>query len=98
MPTDLKEQILQAITNSHDKNDQALLMLMFSLTEHVIGRIEEVADQLTIPADKHNKDHEWIDEHRGGEQGIKSAAGKIVLNVMDRAVWVGLTLAATKFF
>lgn len=97
MPNDIKQAILAAIAKTTDPAHQATLMLLFHVVETVTERVDGIADQLTVDADQHQNDHVWITAQRTGQSTVKSAAGRVLVSVLDKAVWALLVGSAAYF-
>lgn len=95
---ELKRKTFDAIASATNKEDQALLMLMFSMLEMVASRMDEIASQLTVPAEIHHDHHEWVSSRMDIESGAKKGVLHIVIGVLDKVVWAALAAGATYLF
>lgn len=96
MPEDLRQKIIEAIAQSGDENYKRLLMLMLRVEEIFIERVDSLAEQMTVPAEKHAEDHRWISDARKVEGGFKSAAIKIAISVAEKGTLVAAGAIAMK--
>lgn len=84
MPDDLRKAIVEAIAASGDENYKRLLLLLLRVEDVFIGRVDALAEQMTVPAHQHADDHKWIDSHRQTEGTFKAAALKIAISVAEK--------------
>lgn len=98
MPDDLKRAIVEAIASSGDENYKRLLMLLLRVEDVFIERVDQLAEQMTVPAQQHADDHDWISNKRTTETSVKSDAHKIIVSVLDKAIYAGLGILAARHF
>ena len=88
MPDDLRKAIVEAISQSGDDNYKRLLLLLLRVEEVFIEKIDELSDQMTVPAKKHADHHAWIEQHQASEGTIKSAFWKIAVSLLEKGALV----------
>jgi len=98
MPDDLRKQIIEAIAASGDENYKRLLMLLLRVEEIFLEKVSELSDQLTVPVKQHADDHEWISDRRKTETTVKTDAHKILVSVLEKAIYAGLGIMMAKHF
>jgi hypothetical protein len=64
-------------------------MLLLRVEEIFIGSVNELKDQMNVPADVHADDHDWIKSHRDTESGVKSVAMKVSISLFEKGSLVG---------
>lgn len=98
MPDDLRKQIIEAIAVSGDDNYKRLLLLLLRVEEIFIEKIDTLADQMTVPVVQHGEDHQWVADKRSTESAVKSDAHKIIVSLLDKAIYAGFALLVAKHF
>lgn len=97
MPEDLKRAIVEAIAASGDDNYKRLLMLLLRVEEMFIERVDALAEQMTVPADRHAEDHRWITAARQAEGGVRSVAARVAISVIEKGALIGAGVLVSKF-
>lgn len=98
MPDDLRKQIIEAIAVSGDDNYKRLLLLLLRVEEIFIEKIDTLADQMTVPVAQHGEDHAWVTAKRATETTVRSDAHKIIVSLLDKAIYAGFALLAANHF
>lgn len=98
MPSDLHQQLLDAIRGEQDPNFRRLLMLFLNVEEVFIGHMEELKEQMTVPAKQHAEDHAWISAARKASGGMRAAGWRLAYSVAEKGALVAAGVFATRFF
>lgn len=96
MPEDLRQKIVEAIAASGDEHHKQLLLLLMRVEEIFIEKVDELAEQMTVPATTHAEDHGWIKSQREAVGFGKSVLAKVFVSVLEKAAWFALGALALK--
>lgn len=96
MPEDLRNKIIEAIAASGDENYKQLLMLLLRVEEVFIERVDTLTEQMTVPAETHKTDHDWIAAARAAQGNVRSAAWKIAVTLLEKCTLVAAGAAAAR--
>lgn len=97
MPEDLRQKIIEAIAASGDENYKRLLMLLLRVEEVFLERVDALTEQMTVPAETHKHDHEWIAAARAAQGNVRSAAWKITVALAEKGALVAAGALAAQY-
>lgn len=94
MPEDLRQKIIEAIAASGDEHYKQLLLLLLRVEEIFIERVDTLAEQMTVPAQQHSEDHQWVKTARHVGGGVRSTFLRVSISVIEKGAWVAAGLVA----
>lgn len=98
MPEDLRQKIIEAIAKSAREDFKEVMMLLLRVEEIFIERVDLLAAQMTVPAQQHTEDHEWVQGARRAGRNMRLTASRAAFHIGERLVWVILGVLALKLF